>query len=161
MIERAALVALPVLAVALLAGAVIFMPGAQPATDTSVGSTEAPEPPEAVVDARPMAADLFSELDELGLEHTTSLTSDGAPVVELHPDTTSTGDLEVQYSEVALTYADVVERGNYDARTLTIIIGEAQVVVPEPTVRAYTNGEINREAYLETLEVTDVERTDA
>jgi glycine/D-amino acid oxidase-like deaminating enzyme len=115
------------------------------------------EPPESVEKYRPLAADLYDELseyyDQLGV-----YVREAEIAVEIRPDAESEDALVNEFKQIAELYANLIEREGHPAATLSIVAGKVQGVVPISSLRAYLNGEIDKKAYLKTVEVTDVER---
>jgi len=76
-------------------------------------------------------------------------------VAQFTPDETKPAAIETAYSNVAVEYARIAMDQDYtDATTLTMVVGTATVVVPGSSFKAHVAGEINQEAYLETVAVT-------
>lgn len=59
---------------------------------------------------------------------------------------------------IALLYGDTVKNNDFAAKNMSIITGEVQAVVPVHTVEEYASGDINQEAFLETIGVVSVDR---
>lgn len=80
---------------------------------------------------------------------------DGGIVLSYTSSAESESELESQVSMIAIEYIDHVN--NNTTPHLTIVTGGVGFVVPEATVTAYKRGDINEEAYLETIEAIGVE----
>jgi len=86
------------------------------------------------------------------------ISDEGELVIEYRTNAEKEGELETEFAQIAKLYAETVMEGEYEPVTLSLIVGKVQGIVPEPALRAYVESDINQEAYLKTIEVTDVER---
>ncbi|WP_233357375.1 hypothetical protein [Halococcoides cellulosivorans] len=73
-------------------------------------------------------------------------------------DAESVNALQTELNGIAAEYAAVVEESDEQPVTLTVVTAEVQAIVPESSLRAYLDGSIDEEAYLETIEVMDIDR---
>lgn len=86
------------------------------------------------------------------------ITDDGTVAMEYETDTNTKNELETELYSIADKFASHASEHGSD--TLTILVDEVQMIVPEPTVKAYTSEEINQEAFFKTLEVKQIENND-
>lgn len=78
-------------------------------------------------------------------------------LVTYESDATSPDQLHSQMTQIALMYAEGLENAS-DSRTLSIVVDKTQMVALQPVVEDYANGDLQRDAFLEMLRVTDVQR---
>lgn len=129
----------------------------QPTDGTATEATQgqAVTPSGAVLEAKPSAKRLHKSVSAHFDDVRVLLSQDGAEVVvEYSTDAESASELETELHQIAQLYADSVENESA-ARTLVVSVDNVQAVAPKPTVAAYVNGSINKEAYLETVEIID------
>lgn len=116
--------------------------------------------PESVNKSRPLAEDFYMDIREHFDDVRVFIKQDGEIVMEYSTTADSGEQVKTEIHQIANEYAKLVKEKNYTGRTLSIVVGQVQGVVPNATVRAYAQGEINQEAFLETIGVTTVERND-
>lgn len=131
--------------------------------DSESSDNSTPEPrqvedgeiPAKIKEVQPLAKDFTTEITS----HFTGkvfISKQAELIFQYESDAESRSSLDTEFSQIADVYADVVQNGDHDPVTLSMIVGPVQGIVPEPSLTAYVNGEINKEAYLKTVEVTDV-----
>lgn len=129
----------------------------EPDTGNDTTRKPAQDVPETVEALTPLASDFNERVNE-HFEATVYITDNAEIAVEYQSNAESKNEFQTEMYQIADLFATSVADGDYDAVTLTVVSGEVQAIAPEPTVTAYVNGEINKEAYLETIEVKGVER---
>lgn len=148
------------------AGTVFLIGGNDPAAAESDGTNNTrndtqtvEDAPEAVAAAQPLAEAFHAHIHSYYDNVRVFITREGDIVMEYDTEATSGDELTTEFHQIAVEYADVVG-DEYEPNTLSIVADGVQAIVPEPTVDAHVSGDINQEAYLETIEVTGVERPD-
>jgi len=86
------------------------------------------------------------------------ITDDATVAMRYETDTESKSELETELYTIADKFASHASEHGSD--TLTILVDKVQMIVPEPTVKAYTEDEINQEAFFKTLEIKGTEYND-
>ncbi|AWB28592.1 hypothetical protein HARCEL1_01625 [Halococcoides cellulosivorans] len=86
------------------------------------------------------------------------ISDDGTIAMDYPTDAESVNALQTELNGIAAEYAAVVEESDEQPVTLTVVTAEVQAIVPESSLRAYLDGSIDEEAYLETIEVMDIDR---
>lgn len=110
--------------------------------------------PEKVETAKPQAKELLIEAKESGYQSTTvHISQKGHILVKYDTEATSNTQLKTEIQQLAITFGEV----DGEARSLTIVAGNIQAVVPEATVDKYRNGELNDKAYKETIAYRNVD----
>jgi len=115
------------------------------------------EVPQKVKDVKPLAKAFIPEFKK-HFDGKVYISDEGELVIEYRTNAEKEGELETEFAQIAKLYAETVMEGEYEPVTLSLIVGKVQGIVPEPALRAYVESDINQEAYLKTIEVTDVER---
>lgn len=147
------------IALALGAGTMIGMEmGGEPQED-NINQTDPKDAPQEVRESQDLAEDLLIESSRHFNNVNVYISTEGEIALEYTTTADSPSEVETEMHQIAKLYAEQVENES-QARTLSIITGRVQAVVPRPTVEAYVRGDINEEAFLETVEITDVNRTD-
>ena len=133
-----------------------------PATNagTASPSTAAPAP-ETVTAVEPLATAFYDRIINQVAKARVFITQQGELALEYRTAAENVDALNTEFNQIAVEYADVVRAGEYDPVTLSIITDEVQAIVTKAALAAFIRGDLNREAYLETLEVTGIERPDA
>lgn len=123
------------------------------------GNSQKPaeNPPPEVEKTRPLAEKFHRQVVRHFPETGVYITPRGEIVMEYRSGAGSKDELRTEFNQIAKLYADVVKEG-FEPTTLSIITGRVQAIVPETSLRAYINDEINEKGFLETIEVTDVRR---
>jgi len=117
--------------------------------------------PEEVETIRPLAFDFQSHISEYYPESTVGISPDGEFIVfEYETSEESSEALQTEYSRIAEEYASTVEQSNVNATNLSIVTGEVQAVVPSFSVSSYIAGDIDQNAFHQTIEITGVERNE-
>lgn len=83
----------------------------------------------------------------------------GEIVIEYQSSAQSEGTLETQMYNIVDLFVEQIERGE-EVTTFTVVSDKVQVIAPEPSVKAYYNGELEKDAFFKTIEVMPVERKD-
>jgi len=126
-------------------------------TDNETGSVT-DDPTDEAEQALPLASAFGSNLTEYYEETDVYVTQDGGIILMYETTAETSSELETELHQIAVEYARIADRVSADPSTLLIVVDEVQAVVPEPTVTAHVNGTIDQDAFLETIEVTSVER---
>lgn len=113
--------------------------------------------PEKVAAVKPLAEEVTRKIGSR-FDARVFITRDGELVMEYTTTAESKNELRTEFNRIASEYSGIVDDGNYDPTTLSIVTGQVQAVVPVSSLRAYLNDEINQDAFLETITVTDIER---
>lgn len=145
------------------AGVWFLTGGAAPGSGASATPVQTvTDAPDVVESARPLAEAFHAHITEFYPEARIFITQQGSIVMEYQTGAESEAEVTGELHRIATEYAMVVNGGNHDPHTFTIVTSEIQAIVPRPTVEAHVSGEINEEAYLKTIEVEAIERrTDA
>ena len=167
--RRGVLAAVAAIAVVLLVvlayatATIIFMP------DQSQSAAEEPEepenppetPPEDVNESQTLATAFYKNVTKYQPDARVFIEPTGEIAVEYTTEAESAEDVEQEMYGIADEYARTVNATGEPPKTLTIITGGVKATVPRPTVGAYANGTIDKNAYIETIEVGNVNRTDS
>jgi len=119
------------------------------------------ETPDAVAEAKPLAADFMQEVTPHYEDATVRLNEKGEIAVDYRTTLENQSGVKKEFYRIAELFVDVVRENDHDATTLSIITGEVQAVVPEIGVNKYANGEFERGAFHESIGITTVKRRDA
>lgn len=150
-----------VLAAGLGGSAVYYAAGSTDSTTaTDAGAQPAEEPPDDVAQLRPLAEAYLQELSQHAEELRVFINRDGEIAAEYVTTAESEEALSAEIHRYADLYAGVVDDGDHEPATLSLITGEVQAIAPEHTVEAYVADDIDQEAFHETIEVTTVGRPD-
>lgn len=114
--------------------------------------------PEEVEASEPLAQAFYSHITGYYPEARVLIRSDGDITMEYPTDAGSGEEVTTEFHQIAVEYATVVG-DEYDPKTLTMVTSEVKALAVEPAVKAYTTGEIDKKGFLETIEVTGVERS--
>ena len=138
-------------------GAYVVTGGNNQSGDSAPKSREVSEDeiPEKIQAVQPLAKDFTTEITS-HFDGKVFISKQAELIFQYESDAESRSSLDTEFSQIADVYGDVVKNGDHDPVTLSMIVGPVQGIVPEPSLTAYVNGEINKEAYLKTVEVTDV-----
>lgn len=118
----------------------------EPATDV----------PGNVSSAKTVGVTLYDETVNLFDSVRVFISQDGEIALHYQTQQETPEAVESELFRIADLYADVVQNES-QATTLSIVTGEVQAVVPESSLRAHIDGKINREAFLETVEIIGVD----
>lgn len=110
--------------------------------------------PAAAKTKRPVAISVHEQIAPHFQESAVYVISDGI-AFEYASTAGSPDDLTREIHTIADKYAEIIRENDHEPLTLTIVTSEVQAIVPESSLRAYVNDEINKEAYHETIEITD------
>lgn len=116
------------------------------------------EAPEDVRSSLEIAEDVQIEMSQHFEGVTTYISSTGEIAMQYKTTADSPEGLKAELHRISNRYAQIVDNESR-ARTLSIITGSVQAVATKPAVQAHVRGDINKEAYLKTIEITDVNRT--
>lgn len=111
--------------------------------------------PEAAEASKPLARAFYEHITEYVPTARVFVRGDGDISMTYDAQAEGIDDASAFFHNVAKEYALVIERGEHDPVTLTVIGESLKALVPEPTVRARLNGEINEKAFLETISVME------
>jgi len=138
-------------------GAYVITGGNNQSNDTASKSRQPDddEIPEEIRRVRPLAKDFTSQITE-HFDGKVFISKEAEIIFQYESNADSRSSLDTEFSQIADVYANVVIDGEHSPTTLSMIVGPVQGIVPEPSLTAYVNGGINKEAYLKTVEVTDV-----
>lgn len=117
-------------------------------------------PSQSVKRARPLAEAFYKRLSE-HFESKVYITQEGEIVAEYETNAERREELEAEFSQLAVLYAETISEGEYEPVTLSLVVDSVQGIVPVTSLRAYITDDINKKAFLKTIEVKSVERTDS
>lgn len=120
-----------------------------PVNDTTVS--------EEVEDVYPLALELDMQMNGYFNDVEVYVSNEGEIAMRYRTNAEAGEELKKEMQRIAVEYASISNETSVNPPTLSIISGNVQMVVPEPTVKSYTNGDINKEAFIKTLEVIKVE----
>lgn len=130
-------------------------------SDSEPASESVPddEVPAAVAETQPLAEELHAAVREHYDEASVWINESGDTIALEYTSTKETVEaLETELHQITQLYVDVVERGDHDPVTLSIVMGEVQAVVTRDATVAYIEGKLQEEAFYETIQITDVKR---
>ena len=140
----------------LAGGAIWNLTGGDKPDSTTNESTEIPP---SVQEVKPLAQSFHEHIRQYFSDARVFIRPEtGEIVMEYDPSADSGDELNTQLHQIATEYATVAEDSSVRPPTFSIIADSVQAIVSETVVNAYLDGDINEDAYLETIEVTDVER---
>lgn len=113
--------------------------------------------PSNVRKTREVAEEYHSELNKYYEDFRIFIRQNGEIVIEYKENVNSSEALESELYRIADLFLDVVD-DEEDARTVSVVGGRVQLILPKPPVVAYINGELERDAVHETMEITSVNR---
>lgn len=126
-------------------------------SDQSTNSVETvTDAPEEVENVRPLASAFYERITEYYPEARVFITTDGQIVMEFSPEADSGEGVQREMMQIAMEYTAEVNETGYDAVTLSIVTGQVEAVVPEPTAQEHASGNLTDEAFTETIEVRSV-----
>lgn len=129
--------------------------------DSSSNDTEPLEEiPEEVEAIQPLAQSFTETIHEHYADARVFISTDAELAMEYSTSKESEDALESEIHQIADLYADVVDEIEQDGVTLSIITGQVQGIVPADTVNARVNGNLEQDAFHETIGITGVERRD-
>jgi hypothetical protein len=117
-------------------------------------------PPEKIEKVRPLAKAFKRRIMEHYPNSRVGISNTGTLGMEFSPDVDSAGELKTTLHRVALEYARVVESEEATPVTLSIVTGKVEAIVPKPSLTAYLDDDLNKKAFLQTVEVRDIERNE-
>ncbi|RYJ08511.1 hypothetical protein ELS19_18515 [Halogeometricum borinquense] len=112
--------------------------------------------PESVEEVKPLAEAFHKRISPHFDDVRVFISRDGEIVMEYTTNTKSQSALNTEFSQIAAEYADVA--ADYKPTTLSMVTGPVQGIVPVSSLKAYLRDDINKKAFLQTIQVTDVER---
>lgn len=105
-------------------------------------------PPEAVNNSKPQAQELLKKASERGYQNVeVYIQKDGSIVVRYDTQSEGNTQLKNEMQQLALMFAEI--DGN--PASLTVVTNGIQAIVPEPSVVAYRNDNLDEEAFKETI----------
>lgn len=120
------------------------------------------EVPQAVREVRPLAKDFHSVVHGRYNDVSVWINQAGDMIaMEYMTEQTSAEGLQTELREIAELYANVVRDADHEPVTLSIIMDRIRAMAAPAPVEQYAAGELEREAFHETVEVTGIERTDS
>ena len=127
--------------------------------NSSLGGEKAGEdPPEAVKASEPLAKAFLKRMENSSIKNPRVFVwKDGSIFLLYDTQAKNEPELETEIHNLAKEFAMVVRKSGEPAKTLSIVTDRVKAIVPRPTVKAYVNDEIETEAYLETITITDAE----
>jgi hypothetical protein len=128
-------------------------------SDSDASETPAKDVPKAVKAVQPLAEAFHARITAHFESARVFITQDATIAMEYATETETADSLRTEFNQIADVYAEVAAEG-HEPTTLSIVTGSVQGLVPESSLKAYLQGEINEDAYLETVEVMSVERHD-
>jgi len=153
-------IAAVLIAAGVFAGAMTVAGGNNDTTapNNTTDRTVVENPPAEVNASQPLAKAFYTRVNPRFDGSHVYIRRDGSLVMQYNTSAGSPSALESELHRIAFEYATVVKNGEHQPKTLSIVTRKVKVIAPGPTVAAYANGTINKEAYLKTIEVTDIER---
>lgn len=144
---------------AAVGGTAMWLAAGNGNTDPDAHTTESAEnAPGAVQDSRPLAEAFHAHITEYYPDARLFIRNNGALMMEYSTDAGAGEELQSELHQIANEFASVVKEKDFAAKTFSAITSKVEAIAVESAVRAYVNGEINQNAYLETVEVMQVER---
>lgn len=129
--------------------------------------SESDEEPETTEDTPPevkASQELAEDFHEVVMEHFESgrvfIDGNGDIVFEYVTGQETAEELESELYRIAELYVGVIEDGGHTPRTLSIVTGEVQAVVSEHGIKSYLDGDLNEDAFYQTIELTEAKRTE-
>lgn len=113
--------------------------------------------PKPVDSARPLMKAFLKEVRTYFPNATVAANEEGEIFLDYVTKKESSDALKTEFHQIAELYVDEVEKTE-TYRTLSIISGEVMAIVPADTVEAHVNGNLDEEAFHETIGVMSVER---
>lgn len=147
--------------VVLSGGAGLWIVSEDDRNDGRASAKPVEDPPEKVASAKPLAEAFHAHITEFYPDARVFITRRGTLAMEYPSEAESREGLLTEFNQIATEYSDVIQREEAAPTTLSIVASEVQAIVVESALQAHHNGEINQEAFLETIEVTGVERRTA
>lgn len=117
--------------------------------------------PSAAVNAVKPLAGAFYERVASQFDDVRVFVSQDAEVVMRYTSSATDGDaLRAEFHQIAVAYARAVREtvGASEAVSLTLVVGPARAIVTGAAAGAFARGDLQRDAYLETIEVVNSER---
>lgn len=132
------------------------------ATQTEETEEATPQPvqdaPEKVETAKPQAKALLIEAKESGYQNATvHISQEGHILIKYDTQATSNTQLKTEIQQLAIAFGEI----DGEARSLTVVTGNIQAVVPEASVDKYRTGELNDKAYKETIAYRNIDDSES
>lgn len=106
---------------------------------------------------KPLARD-FTTTIQKHYEADVYITRAAELIMEYQSNEQSADGLMSEFGQIARLFAKTVKSGEYQPVSLTIVVGKVQAIVPQPAVAAYIDDRLNEKAFMQTIEVTGIER---
>jgi hypothetical protein len=97
--------------------------------------------------ARAFAEELKPNFDDFSVY----ITNEGEIAAQYKTEQNSASDLKAELYNIAKVFAKKVKQ--HGPETLTVNVQQVKMLVPITSVRAYANGNVNMEAFLETVQI--------
>ena len=127
---------------------------------TTEDAQEAENPPAAVNASKPQAEEIYVQAVDRGYQNVgVYIQKDGNIVVQYDTQSQSEQQVKNEIQQLALMFAEI----EGEPTSITIVTGNVQAIVPEPSVTAYRNDNLKEEAFKETIayrNVGDTEQTE-
>lgn len=147
-----------VVAAGAVGGVSLFVAGSDDAAATDDETVESDDfvedAPDAVEASQPLAEAFHAHITQYYPDAQVLIRPDGGVVMKYETDAKGSDELTAELHRLANEYANVVKDG-YEPKTFDIVTSQVRAIAVKPTVKAYTTGEINKEAYLETIEIKE------
>lgn len=130
------------------------------------GNTEDPDPqtienpPEEIEVVQPLAEDFYLFIRDYFDNVEVFITQNGEVAMVYDSDAEKESEITGEFHRIANEYARIVKENKHPPTTLSIIPGSVRAIVPETSLKAHVSGEINEKAFLETIEVREVEQNE-
>lgn len=115
---------------------------------------------EEVEKAQPVAEEFHATIIEYYPNSRVFIDKDGYIVFQYDTEKEDIEELKTEFHQIAEKYTEAVETTEGNATGFSVVTGEVQAVIPPDSVDAYIAGDINQNAFHQTIEVTDIERSD-
>ena len=135
--------------------------GRRPTSESVSTEPETVDPDEIPEDLQPLqslAVDLDEQLEGTYHDVRVWFNKDGELAVQFHSHASSEDGVMSDFHGIADEYVTILEDGDYDPVTLTIVTGEVQAIVSKPALTARLDDRLEQDAFHETIGVTDVQR---
>jgi len=135
-------------------------------SESPVGETEnrqvveEHEVSEEVKKAQPIAEEFHATITEYYPNSRVFIDKNGYIVLQYETEKENVGELKTEIHQIAEKYTGAVETVEGNATGFSVVTGKVQAVVPPGSVDAYIAGDINQNAFHQTIEVTGIERSD-
>lgn len=126
------------------------------ANNTTSKENVTDEAPQVVRNVQPLAATFRDHIDDYFDSVRVFITQNGEIVMQYSTTAETESALKSEMHRIAKEYATIVKEGHQPV-SLTIVTGKVQGIIPTAAIKAYVRGDINEEAYHETLQVTGIE----